>query len=142
MGAGIEVELSADIAKATCEKYVFLVGLSGTTTTMRVPIGTILSNLRAREFLLELMREAVAVGRANGVVLAEDLPDDRLAFATRLPPNMMASMYHDLERGNRLEVNWLSGGVVELGEKLGVATPANRAVCSILAVHQGGRSRA
>jgi 2-dehydropantoate 2-reductase len=141
MGAGIEVELSADILKATWEKYVFLVGLSGATTAMRVPIGTILSNLRATEFLLQLMQETVAVGRANGVGLAEDYPDDRVAFARRLPPNMMASMYHDLDRGNRLEVNWLSGGVVELGEQLGVVTPANRAVCSILAVHQGGRPR-
>ena len=30
---------------------------------------------------------------------------------------MTSSMHHDLERGNRLEVRWLSGGVVELGAR-------------------------
>ncbi len=50
---------------------------------------------------------------------------------------MTSSMYHDLERGNRLEVRWLSGGVVELGHEVGVETPLNRAVADILAVPNG-----
>ena len=87
------------------------------------------------------MREVVAVGRALGVALPEDYADARLAFADSLPEDMTSSMHHDLERGNPLEVNWLSGGVVELGRKAGVPTPANRAVCDILALHAAGRPR-
>ena len=50
-------------------------------------------------------------------------------------------MHHDLEHGNPLEVAWLSGGVVHLGAKAGVSTPANRAVWDILALHaQGGKA--
>ena len=48
-------------------------------------------------------------------------------------------MHHDLERGNRLEVRWLSGGVVELGKQVAIDTPLNRAVADILAVHANGR---
>ena len=48
-------------------------------------------------------------------------------------------MHHDLERGNRLEVDWLSGGVVQLGRAKGVPTPANEAVCNILALHTNGK---
>ena len=48
-------------------------------------------------------------------------------------------MYHDLERGNRLEVDWLNGGVVELGQVVGVPTPLNRAVRDILALHTDGK---
>ena len=51
---------------------------------------------------------------------------------------MTSSMHHDLERGNRLEVRWLSGGVVELGEAVGVPTPLNRAIADILALHAAG----
>jgi len=43
-------------------------------------------------------------------------------------------MRHDLERGNRLEVDWLSGAVVGLGQAAGVPTPVNRAVSNILAI--------
>jgi 2-dehydropantoate 2-reductase len=37
----------------------------------------------------------------------------------------MASMAVDLLRGNRIELPWLSGKVVELGRKLGVPTPTH-----------------
>jgi len=84
------------------------------------------------------MREAMAVGRAHGVQLPEDYAEARLAFCDGLPADMTSSMHHDLERGNRLEVAWLSGGVVELGKKAGVPTPANAAVAAILALHAGG----
>ena len=137
--AGVNAELSDDVRRAIWEKYVFLVALSGTTTTMRMPIGPIRENPQTRAFLRELIRENVAVGRAHGVALPEDYADNRLAFADGLPADMTSSMHHDLERGSPLEVNWLSGGVVQLGAAKGIPTPANRAVCDILALHAGGK---
>lgn len=137
--SGVTAELSADIRRALWEKYVFLVGLSGTTTTMRRPLGEVRANPRSREFLHDLMRETVAVGRAHGVALAADYADQRLAFADTLPRDMTSSMHHDLERGNRLEVEWLSGGVVQLGAQKSVPTPCNRAVWDILALHADGK---
>jgi 2-dehydropantoate 2-reductase len=136
---GVKAELSDDVRRAIWEKYVFLVALSATTTTMRVPIGPIRSNPQTRAFLADIMREVVAVGRGLGVALPEDYAEQRLAFADTVPADMTSSMHHDLERGNRLEVPWLSGGVVELGKRVGVPTPMNRAVCDILAVHAQGR---
>jgi 2-dehydropantoate 2-reductase len=137
--SGVAAELSTDVRRAIWEKYVFLVGLSATTTTMRSTIGPIRSNPRSRAFLLQLMREVVAVGRAHGVALPEDFAEARLAFADGLPVDMTSSMAHDLERGNPLEVNWLSGGVVKLGKEKGIPTPANSAVCDILALQAEGR---
>jgi 2-dehydropantoate 2-reductase len=139
LDAGVTAELSADIRRAIWEKYVFLVALSGTTTTMRKTLGPIRSNPQTRAFLLDVMREVVAVGRALGVALDPDFAERRLAFADSLPVDMTSSMHHDLERGNRLEVEWLSGGVVKLGAKAGVPTPANRAIWDILALHANGR---
>jgi 2-dehydropantoate 2-reductase len=51
---------------------------------------------------------------------------------------MTSSMYHDLEQGNRLEVDWLSGDVVQRGTRVGVATPCNRAVSDILSIYSEG----
>jgi 2-dehydropantoate 2-reductase len=131
---GIAAELSPEISVEIWKKFVFLVGLSATTTTMRVPIGPIRSNPQARAFLLDVMREVVDVGRARDVPLPADYADQRLAFADEVSPDMTSSMYHDLERGNRLEVPWLSGAVVELGRSVAVPTPLNRAVSDILAI--------
>jgi 2-dehydropantoate 2-reductase len=55
---------------------------------------------------------------------------------------MTSSMHHDLERGNPLEVEWLSGGVVTLGAAVGVPTPCNRAVWDMLALYAEGRPAA
>ena len=137
--AGIQAELSGDIRRTLWEKYSFLVGLSATTATMRVPIGAIRSNPQTRAFLFDILKETVAVGRALGVALPENYAEDRLAFADSVPADMTSSMHHDLERGNPLEVAWLSGGVVQLGKQAGVPTPANRAVWDILALHAQGR---
>lgn len=137
---GIDAEISPDIRRAIWEKYVFLVGLSGATTAMRMPLGPIRANPRSRQFLLDLMREAVAVGRARGVDLPADFAEQRLRFADSLPDDMTSSMYHDLDRGRPLELRWLSGGVVELGAAAGAPTPANRAVNDILILHAEGRA--
>jgi 2-dehydropantoate 2-reductase len=51
---------------------------------------------------------------------------------------MTSSMHNDLVRGNRLEVAWLSGGVVELGQAADVMAPINRTVSDILALHAEG----
>lgn len=136
--AGVQAELSTDVRRAIWEKYVFLVGLSGSTTSMRVPIGQVRAHPRSRAFLLQLMSETVAVGRAHGVGLPADFAENRLAFADTMPEDMTSSMHHDLQRGNRLEVDWLSGGVVQLGQAQGIATPANSAVWAVLAPHAAG----
>jgi 2-dehydropantoate 2-reductase len=84
------------------------------------------------------MLEVVAIGRAKGVSLPADFADDRMKFAESSPPTFKASMLHDLERGNRLELDWLAGNVVTLGRELGVPTHANEAVYAALKLHRLG----
>ncbi|MEM7193118.1 MAG: 2-dehydropantoate 2-reductase [Pseudomonadota bacterium] len=138
---GIAIEISGDIERDIWEKFVFLVGLSGTTTTMRSVIGPIRENPVTRAFLLDVMREVVAVARARGIDLPEDYAEIRLKLADDVAADMTSSMHHDLQRGNRLEAPWLSGGVVKLGAEVGVSTPLNRAISDILALHTQGTSK-
>ncbi len=88
------------------------------------------------------MREVVAVGRAQVVQLAADFADSRPAFADGLPETMTSSMHNDLERGNRLEVDGLSGDVVERGRAANVPTPVNRAISDNLILHAAGQGQA
>ena len=138
LAGGIKAELSQNIRREIWEKFVFLVAFSGATTSMRTSIGPIRANPQTRAFLLDVMREVVAVGRAHGIDLAADYAERRLRLADDVAPDMTSSMHHDLERGNRLEVRWLSGGVVELGHAVGVPTPLNRAIADILALRAEG----
>jgi 2-dehydropantoate 2-reductase len=136
--AGVDADVSADIVRVTWEKFVFLVGMSATTAAVRQPIGVVRANVRTRSLLRDVMAEAVAVGRASGVEFADGFVDERLAFVDTLPAGMAASMHHDLMRGSRLELSWLSGAVVSLGERFGVPTPRNRTVVDVLAPYESG----
>ena len=109
---------------------------------MRKAIGPIRQNPQTRAFLLDVMREVVAVGRAHGVDLPQDYAEVRLKLADDVAYDMTSSMHHDLERGNPLEVGWLAGGVVDLGQRQGVPTPLNRAIADILALYAGGNGAA
>src|SRR5688572_1912981 len=140
--AGIDIALSETIESDRWKKFVFLVGLSGATGAIRKPLGPILQDPDTRAFFHSLMREVVAVGQARGVSLPADFADDRMRFAETSPPTFKASLLHDLERGNRLELDWLAGKVVELGRLLGVPTPANEAVYAVLKLHRMGRASA
>jgi 2-dehydropantoate 2-reductase len=139
--AGINAEISPDIRKAIWEKFVFLVGISSLTTATRDKLGPIRTNPQTRALLLDCMREVVSVGRALGVDLPADFAEDRLAFCDTLAPEMTSSMFHDLQRGNRLELPWLAGGIVTLGQQAGIATPVNRMIADLLALHAAGAGR-
>lgn len=139
--AGIDIAISEAIEVDLWHKFVFLSSLAGATATTRLPIGPLLADPDTRAFFHNLLREVTAVGRARSVALPPDFADKSLAFAqATLPPHMKASMAHDLERGNQLELDWLNGKVVELGRALGVPTPANEAVYAILKLHRMGRA--
>jgi 2-dehydropantoate 2-reductase len=139
--AGIDIVLSAAINRERWQKFTFLVGLSGATGTMRMPLGPILADADTRAFFRSLMQEVVAVGRAEGVTLPQDFVEERMTFAGTTPPGFKASLLHDLERGNRIELDWLAGKVVELGRKNGVPTPANAAVYALLKLHRMGTQK-
>lgn len=138
LDSGIDVEVSSQIERTIWEKFVFLVGLSGTASLVRTAIGPIRGNQRARAFLHDVMDEVVQVARVYGITLPSGYADEQLAFIDTIPATMTSSMQIDLERGNRLEVAWLSGDVVARGQKVGVATPANRAIADMIAVHADG----
>lgn len=139
VAAGIDAEVSDSIERAIWEKFVFLVALSGTTSLFREPIGVIRDDPAKRALLVDAMRETMAVGIAKGVPLRDGFVEDRLAFCDTLPPTMSSSMRTDLERGNRLELPWLSGAVVTMGAALGIETPANRRIADGLAPFVNGR---
>lgn len=140
--AGIDADVPASIEQAIWQKFVFLVALSGATALTRKPIGPVRSDPDTRALFVDLMREAAAVARSRGIDVGATYVDERLAFAGTLAPETTSSMHHDLERGNRLELPWLQGAVVRLGQELGVPTPATRFVYTALKLQAAGRAAA
>ena len=136
--AKVEATFSTNIRKSLWEKFVFLVGVSGATASTRSPMGPILADPDTRALFENLMRETEAVGVKSGVEIEGEVTK-LMQVASGMGGHIKASMLEDLERGNRLELDWLQGKVVELGKKLGVPTPANEYVYKTLKLLRNGQ---
>jgi 2-dehydropantoate 2-reductase len=140
--ARIEISLSDDIQRDRWHKFIFLSATSGATAVTRQPMGPILADPDMRALFRNIMRETLAVGKTRGVALDDGFVDERMAFADRnVPASMKASMANDLDRGNRLELDWLAGEVRRLGRELKVPTPVNDTIYAALKPYRMGGAK-
>jgi 2-dehydropantoate 2-reductase len=131
--AKCDLDVSKDIQAERWEKFIFLTAMAGATASRRSSIGPIIAQPDGLALFRNLMEEARAVGKAAGTEIGADYIESRMKFlAGQVNPNMKASMAHDLERGNRLELDWLNGKVAALGDKYGIDTPASDEVVAKL----------
>jgi len=79
-----------------------------------------------------ILEEAVAAARADGVPLAADEVARTLATLRTFSPAFGTSMYFDRLAGRSLEVEALTGAIVAVAERHGVAAPFNRALLALL----------
>ncbi len=137
--AGFEAKLSGDIEGDIWRKFVMLTAFSGVTALRRRPIGPALEAPDGRALFAGLVQETAAVARAKGIALAAETEAETIARVAGMPHDMKSSLLTDLERGNRLELPWLSGAVVRLGADLGVATPSHAKVVEALTPYVDGQ---
>jgi len=138
--ANVPVMISDNIERERWHKFILLTATSGATSVTRLSMGPILADPDTRALFRNIMRETLAVGKAKGVKLDDAFIDDRMAFVDKMvPASMKASMANDLDRGNRLELDWLAGEVCRLGREFKVPTPVNDTIYAALKLHRMGR---
>jgi 2-dehydropantoate 2-reductase len=140
--AGIDAVLSENVMVDIWAKFARLSAFSGMTALTRCPIGPIIADEELAGMLRAALEESVAVARASQVPLPDTMVDDITRALAAMPPESKSSMLGDLERGRPLELPWLSGAVVRLGEKVGVPTSTHRLITMALKPHVHGRIRA
>lgn len=82
---------------------------------------------------MDVLREAVAVGRAEGAALDDGDAVRTLTWLQALAAGSTSSMLQDREAGRPLEYEGLTGAIVRLGDHHGVPVGANRTLLALLA---------
>jgi 2-dehydropantoate 2-reductase len=136
--ASFRSTLSADVTVDIWTKFVRLSVMSGMTTVTRSPLGVICADAELFAMLKAAVAEALAVAHAKGVAVPPATVDEVAKAYAALPPQTKSSMLEDLERGRRLELPWLSGAIVRIGEEVGVPTPIHRFIATVLKPHVNG----
>ena len=112
--------------------------LSGVTAAARVTIGQIVKSPNLKDLFINVMRETAAVGRAYKINLQESLEHKIWQRVSKLPANVRASTAIDLEKGRPLEIEWVSGAVKRLAEKVNLDAPLNGTIYTLLSPYKNG----
>jgi len=128
---GLPVRIAPDIERQRWHKLAWNASFNAISALTLRSSQDLLTTPSARELLLSVMREVVAVANAYGVTLGEaDI--DQLVAATEKSASIRTSMLVDRERGRQLETDALVGVIVRKGREAGVPTPAASVLYALL----------
>ena len=136
--AGFDATLSDRITTELWMKFVLLASNAAITAATRQPVGRLRDDPDIAPYFAAAYQEVADVAKAKGIALPADAVAKISAGNRAAPPAMMASMAVDLIRGNRIELPWLSGKVVQLGRELGVPTPVHAMLYAMLKPYVNG----
>lgn len=137
--AGVDASISGDIRASLWTKFLFLATNAALTCLSRQPAGVVYHDPGLLDLAERSIAEIAAVAAAEGVRLPPDAEEAALAILKGFPPDVVASMRQDLDAGRRLELEAISGTIVRLARKHGLATPIHDVAYACLKPFAGGR---
>ncbi|HEY6100081.1 MAG TPA: 2-dehydropantoate 2-reductase [Anaeromyxobacter sp.] len=131
-GAGSEVEIVADVERASWEKFLLIEPWGAVAAAARAPAGVVRSVPETRALLVRAQEELAAVARARGVALPADAVARALAIIDSVPPEGTSSMQRDIGAGRASELDDQVGAVVRLARAVGVPVPIHETLHAAL----------
>ncbi len=140
--AKVPCRISENIEGELWTKLIWNCALNAISALGRVTYGEIFASPDARRIIETLVEEVLAVARAKGIhPPGLEEPKAALAGALKIAEQMSgtrSSTAQDMARGKRTEIDSLNGYVARLGEQLGVATPVNHALYTLVKLQEQG----
>lgn len=132
-GTALRVHTTTDFATAAWRKLCVNVAGGAITALSERTLGVV-RRPDVAEVARDLIRECIAVGRAEGARLEDELADGIVAAMIQGPERAGTSMLVDRRLGLPLEVDARNGAVARIGARHGIATPLNKALAALLGV--------
>jgi len=129
----LRVSLSGEFVTLVWRKLL-INAVANPITTLTLQRQAVLRRPDVQALCRDILDEAVAVARAEGVPMAEDEPARAMATLFTFSGELGTSMYFDRLAGRHLEVDALTGAIVALAEHHGIPAPLNRALLTLLRV--------
>jgi 2-dehydropantoate 2-reductase len=130
----IKVSQTADIRSELWKKLC--VNSAAAPGTVLLLPAVIARRAGIADIMRGMVRECIAVGRAEGAVMDDGLVDQVLARALADPPGAINSMHADRLAGRPMEIDARNGVIVRLGRKHDIPTPLNATMVALLEAAQ------
>lgn len=131
IAAGVPTEISDNVRGALWAKLILNCAYNALSAVGRIPYGEMVQQPGVIEVMRDVVAECRAVATADGVTLPGDV-DAAVRRIAETMPSQYSSTAQDLMRGKPSEIDHLNGHVVRRGDALGVPTPANRALWTVV----------
>jgi 2-dehydropantoate 2-reductase len=128
--AGFEVIVSDFIEKEFWVKLLGNVSFNPVSALTVTTADQLIQNDEVKAYMVAIMREVLAIGRAVGVDADID-PEARIDMARALG-RFKTSMLQDLEAGKALEIDGLLAGTLEIARKAGVQAPFTESLYGLI----------
>ncbi len=128
--AGFEVVVTQAIEKEFWVKLLGNVSFNPVSALTVTTADQLIQNQEVKAYMVEIMREVLAIGRAVGVDADID-PEARIDMARALG-RFKTSMLQDLEAGKPLEIDGLLAGTLEIARKAGVRAPYTESLYGLI----------
>ena len=129
--SGQPVQISDDIERERWRKLLWNAAFNTVSAITGRDPGGLLQVQESRGLIASLMREVVAVARAQGIALTDANVDEQIAWTERAG-TIRTSTTVDRERGREMEIDALIGVVVRRGRQYGVPTPCSDVMLALL----------
>ena len=129
--AGVPVTVSDNVHGDLWVKLIVNCAYNAISAISRMPYGTMVAGEGVPAVMEDVVSECLAVARAAGVTVPGDVRASVPGIA-RAMAGQFSSTAQDLMRGKPSEIDHLNGYVVRKGESLGVPTPVNRVLHSLV----------
>lgn len=123
--ADVSYILSSNIEKDLWWKFMINVGINQTSAVLGAPYKVFQENKYAQDIMNDAMQEVILLSQKLGIGLDQTDLERWYEVLRKLGPDKKTSMLQDVEAGRKTEVEMFAGTVCELGQKHGIATPAN-----------------
>lgn len=123
--ANLKTILADDIHIAIWTKFLYISTVSAIGALTRSPIGKMISIPEIKNMMLQTAHEIVAVAKANGILLTNDIVKKQFTIINNQPYNTTSSLQRDIMEGKPSELEAQNGTIVKMGKMLGVPTPIN-----------------
>lgn len=131
VAAGVPTQVSADVRASLWSKLILNCAYNALSALARQPYGQLVQGEGVEQVMRDVVAECVEVARAEGVSLPAGIVGEVLGLAQTMPAQY-SSTAQDLARGKRSEIDHLNGFVVRRGAALGIRTPANRVLHTLV----------
>lgn len=129
-GTAIDVSVTTDLKSAVWKKLC--TNAAGVISGLVLQPTSVMQDVQIGELSRQLVRECIAVARAEGAVMDDALADSVLQAYRAAPPDSVNSLHADRLAGRMTEIDARNGVIVRLGRRHGIPTPCNQMAFALI----------